>query len=125
MSVTSRASRTPIPAPSLGGTLADERNSFARYLSRQRSAKTADVYLSSLDQFTRYLAETGMPMAVEAISREHVESWVEHLQARVSPATVSVRYRDSSQRNGVPLEEAVAHVVEVVRSQVNTGPSAG
>ena len=38
--------------------------------------------------------------------------------------TVSFRYRDGSQRNGVPLDEAVAHVAEVVRSRVNAGPSA-
>ena len=42
----------------------------------------------------------------------------------VSAGTVSFRYRDGSQRNGVPVDEAVAHVVEIVRSRVNTGPSA-
>ena len=42
----------------------------------------------------------------------------------VSAGTVSFRYRDGSQRNGVPLDEAVAHVVEVVRSRVNAGPTA-
>jgi threonyl-tRNA synthetase len=42
----------------------------------------------------------------------------------VAGGTVSFRYRDGSQRNGVPLDEAVAHVVDVVRSRVNTGPSA-
>jgi threonyl-tRNA synthetase len=42
----------------------------------------------------------------------------------VAAGTVSFRYRDGSQRNAVPLDEAVAHVVEVVRSRVNTGPSA-
>ncbi|MGC9668534.1 threonine--tRNA ligase [Planosporangium sp. 12N6] len=42
----------------------------------------------------------------------------------VSGGTVSFRYRDGSQRNGVPIEEAVAHVVEVVRSRTNAGPSA-
>jgi threonyl-tRNA synthetase len=42
----------------------------------------------------------------------------------VAGGTVSFRYRDGSQRNAVPLDEAVAHVVEVVRSRVNTGPSA-
>ncbi|MGA3565314.1 threonine--tRNA ligase [Melissospora conviva] len=42
----------------------------------------------------------------------------------VAAGTVSFRYRDGSQRNGVPLEEAVAHVVEVVRSRTNAGPSA-
>ncbi|GLY96004.1 threonine--tRNA ligase [Actinoplanes sp. NBRC 103695] len=42
----------------------------------------------------------------------------------VAAGTVSFRYRDGSQRNGVPLDEAVAHVADVVRSRVNTGPSA-
>ena len=42
----------------------------------------------------------------------------------VADGTVSFRYRDGSQRNGVPLAEAVAHVIEVVRSRTNTGPSA-
>ncbi len=41
-----------------------------------------------------------------------------------SAGTVSFRYRDGSQRNGVPMDEAVAHVVEVVESRVNEGPSA-
>jgi threonyl-tRNA synthetase len=44
--------------------------------------------------------------------------------ADVAAGTVSFRYRDGSQRNGVPLDEAVAHVVEVVRSRTNSGPSA-
>ena len=42
----------------------------------------------------------------------------------VEGGTVSFRYRDGSQRNGVPLDEAVAHVVEVVRSRTNNGPTA-
>ncbi len=43
----------------------------------------------------------------------------------VAAGTVSFRYRDGSQRNGVPIAEAVAHVVEVVGSRTNAGPSAG
>jgi threonyl-tRNA synthetase len=43
----------------------------------------------------------------------------------VEGGTVSFRYRDGSQRNGVPLDEAVGHVLEVVRSRTNAGPSAG
>jgi threonyl-tRNA synthetase len=42
----------------------------------------------------------------------------------VDGGTVSFRYRDGSQRNGVPLDEAVAHVVDVVRSRTNAGPTA-
>jgi threonyl-tRNA synthetase len=43
----------------------------------------------------------------------------------VAGGTVSFRYRDGSQRNGVPLDEAVAHVLDVIASRTNVGPSAG
>ncbi|HEY7174056.1 MAG TPA: threonine--tRNA ligase, partial [Micromonosporaceae bacterium] len=42
----------------------------------------------------------------------------------VQGATVSFRYRDGSQRNNVPLDDAVAHILDVVRSRTNDGPSA-
>jgi threonyl-tRNA synthetase len=42
----------------------------------------------------------------------------------VAGGTVSFRYRDGSQQNGMSIDDAVAHVVEVVRSRTNTGPSA-
>jgi threonyl-tRNA synthetase len=42
----------------------------------------------------------------------------------VAAGTVSFRYRDGSQRNGVPMAEAVTHVLDVVASRSNAGPSA-
>ncbi|MEV7330306.1 threonine--tRNA ligase [Micromonospora sp. NPDC093244] len=42
----------------------------------------------------------------------------------VAAGTVSFRYRDGSQRNGVPVAEAVTHVLDVVTSRTNIGPSA-
>ncbi|MEH0985922.1 threonine--tRNA ligase [Micromonospora sp. CPCC 205556] len=42
----------------------------------------------------------------------------------VAAGTVSFRYRDGSQRNGVPMTEAVTHVLDVVGSRANSGPSA-
>jgi threonyl-tRNA synthetase len=42
----------------------------------------------------------------------------------VAGNTVSFRYRDGSQRNGVSLDDAVAHVIEFVKSRANSGPSA-
>jgi threonyl-tRNA synthetase len=41
----------------------------------------------------------------------------------VSDGTVSFRYRDGSQRNGVPLDEALEHVLFVVRTRDNVGPT--
>ncbi|MEU5788798.1 threonine--tRNA ligase [Micromonospora purpureochromogenes] len=42
----------------------------------------------------------------------------------VAAGTVSFRYRDGSQRNGVPMAEAVTHVLDVVSSRSNSGPAA-
>ncbi|GAA0274081.1 threonine--tRNA ligase [Cryptosporangium japonicum] len=42
----------------------------------------------------------------------------------VAAGTVSFRYRDGSQRNGVPLDAAIEHVLDVVRSRTNVSPSA-
>jgi threonyl-tRNA synthetase len=42
----------------------------------------------------------------------------------VADGAVSFRFRDGSQLNGLPLDDAVAHVLEVVRSRTNVGPSA-
>lgn len=42
----------------------------------------------------------------------------------VAKGTVSFRFRDSSQRNGVPVEEAVAYVAELNTSRANESPSA-
>ncbi|RKN16134.1 threonine--tRNA ligase [Micromonospora musae] len=42
----------------------------------------------------------------------------------VAAGTVSFRYRDGSQRNGVSMSEAVTHVLDVVGSRTNIGPSA-
>ncbi|MFG1872931.1 threonine--tRNA ligase [Micromonospora arborensis] len=42
----------------------------------------------------------------------------------VAAGTVSFRYRDGSQRNGVPIAEAVTHVLDVVSTRTNIGPSA-
>ncbi|MBQ0907008.1 threonine--tRNA ligase [Micromonospora sp. U21] len=42
----------------------------------------------------------------------------------VAAGTVSFRYRDGSQRNGVPIAEAVTHILDVVSTRTNIGPSA-
>jgi hypothetical protein len=38
--------------------------------------------------------------------------------------TVSFRYRDGSQRNGVPLDQAAEEILATIRGRVNAGPSA-
>jgi site-specific recombinase XerD len=46
-----------------------------------------------VDQFARFLADSGMPTDVANIKREHVEAFIEHLLEHWKPATANNRYR--------------------------------
>ncbi len=94
-----------------------------------------DEHIGYLDSFVARLRAEGIRAEVDG-SSDRMQKKIRTAQQQKIPfmaiagdedvegGTVSFRYRDGSQRNNVPLDEAVAHVVEVVRSQVNTGPSA-
>ena len=58
-----------------------------------RSPKTRETYLEATGQLADFLEARGMPTAVAAPTREHVETFVEHLVEHRSPATASNRYR--------------------------------
>ncbi|SBT39660.1 threonine--tRNA ligase [Micromonospora narathiwatensis] len=94
------------------------------------------------EDHTDYLQEFVAALRVEGI-RAEVDAGDERMQKKIRNAqqqkipfmviagdddvaagTVSFRYRDGSQRNGVPVAEAVAHVLDVVNSRTNSGPSA-
>ena len=77
-----------------GPTVADLVDSFARHLrAENKSPKTITGYLQSVNQFAAFLHDKGMPEAVDALRREHVEAFIEHLVERWKPATASNRYR--------------------------------
>ncbi|MGN9913002.1 threonine--tRNA ligase [Phytohabitans sp. LJ34] len=94
-----------------------------------------DDHAAYLDSFVALLREQGIRAEVDT-SDDRMQKKIRTAQqqkipfmaiagdADVEAGTVSFRYRDGSQRNGVPLAEAVAHVVEVVKSRTNAGPSA-
>jgi threonyl-tRNA synthetase len=92
-------------------------------------------HVSYLSDFAARLREAGIRVEVDD-SDERMQKKIRTAQQQkipfmaiagdddVSGGTISFRYRDGSQRNGMPLDEAVAHVVDVVRSRTNAGPSA-
>jgi threonyl-tRNA synthetase len=94
-----------------------------------------DVHVPHLEEFAAALRAHGIRAEVDT-SDDRMQKKIRTAQqqkipfmaiagdADVDAGAVSFRYRDGSQRNGVPLPEAVAHVVEVVRSRTNAGPSA-
>jgi threonyl-tRNA synthetase len=86
--------------------------SFVDMLKKQRIRAEVDASDDRMQKKIRTAQQQKIPFMVIAGDED------------VAAGTVSFRYRDGSQRNGVPLDEAVAHVVEVVRSRTNVGPSA-
>jgi len=94
-----------------------------------------DEHAGYLEEFVARLRKQGIRAEVDH-SDDRMQKKIRTAQQQKIPfmaiagdddlngGTVSFRYRDGSQRNAVPIDEAVAHVVEVVRSRVNTGPSA-
>jgi threonyl-tRNA synthetase len=94
-----------------------------------------DDHVPYLTSFVKSLRNNGIRADVDD-SDERMQKKIRNAQGQkipfmalagdqdVADGTVSFRYRDGSQRNGVPLAEAVEHVVDVVRSRVNVGPSA-
>jgi site-specific recombinase XerD len=82
----------------LSDLLADWRISLR---ARGRSLATIASYLTVAESFCAYLSASGMPRAVEAISREHVEAYLADMRERgLSPATVAKHYRSLQQLFG-------------------------
>ncbi len=83
------------PAAATGLTIDTAIDSYRLSLrAGNKSPATIKTYLAALAQFSRFLADRGMPRTLRAIRREHVEAFVVSLQdAGQRPATVSVAYR--------------------------------
>lgn len=78
-----------------GYTLEKAAPSFVRSLrAANKSPATIRAYSSAVSLLDRYLASQGMPRAVGAIRREHIEAWLVSLQeAGNRPSSVNNRYR--------------------------------
>lgn len=65
--------------------------------ARNRSAETIKSYLRCGQNLTDWLVTQGMPTAVTAISREHIEAFLADMLDRLSPATAAKHYRSLQQ----------------------------
>jgi site-specific recombinase XerD len=73
--------------------------SWRRHLrAENRLPRTVQSYLEAALQFQDFLVQQGMPTVVAALTREHVEAFLEHLADRgLKPNTVAIRYRSLQQ----------------------------
>ena len=59
-----------------------------------RSPATIHTYIDAAERLERFLRDSGMPLALAGIRREHIEAFLVGLQdAGSRPATVSLAYR--------------------------------
>jgi site-specific recombinase XerD len=65
--------------------------------ARNLSDRTIETYLEAVRLFTGFLRSAGMPNEVSNITREHVEAFLASELERVSPSSVSIRYRGLQQ----------------------------
>lgn len=84
-----------VPArPEQDSPLLAEAARFARSLRAGNKAETTvRTYMEAVTQLDQFLAGAGMPRDPEALSREHVESFIADVLSRRRPATASNRYR--------------------------------
>ncbi len=86
--------QTTMAAP----TLTELAPSFERsLLAENKSPKTVKAYMEALRLFRGFLADQGMPQAVEGVRREHIETFVADQLARWKPTTANIRYRSLQQ----------------------------
>jgi site-specific recombinase XerD len=81
------------------GALAVNAARFGRHLrAAGLSPKTERTYLEGVANLAAFLIERGMPSAIEAITREHLEEWLIAMrEAGRKPTTVAARYRSVQQ----------------------------
>ena len=76
-----------------GVDIADLAGSFELSLrARNRSRRTVQSYLETVEQFRRWQVEHNLPTLVLAVASEHIETWLAELSENRRPTTVRIRY---------------------------------
>jgi site-specific recombinase XerD len=87
-----------VRSPAIVGDLHALLPSWRRHLRAANLApRTIISYLAAGDALDAFLLERGMPTAVAAIRREHIEAFIESLLERKSANTAANRYRSLQQ----------------------------
>ncbi len=88
----------PASASHGSADIAANAQSFARHLrAANKAPATIKGYQDAVALLDAFLEDRGMPRAVAAIHREHVEAFVEDQLARLKPASAANRYRSLQQ----------------------------
>lgn len=76
------------------GDLASHLRLYERSLrAANRAEPTIYKYVLTAQQLIAFFTETGMPTEASAVSREHVEAFIEHTLTVAKPSTAATRYQ--------------------------------
>lgn len=97
---------------------------FVNHLhAEHRSPRTVESYVDSARQLATFLESNGMPLAVPAIRREHVEAYLADLTAQGrKPATAALRYRSLRVFFGWLVDEDVIDVSPMAKMSAPSAP---
>ena len=87
-----------------------------------KAPRTIQTYMESARQFLAFLVEHGTRTDAVAITREHVELWIEGILERATPGTASVRFRALQRLFGWLEEEGEITLGPMTRMSPPTVP---
>ena len=114
--------RSAVTKASVNDIKALQRDFERSQRAARRSPRTIGTYREAIDQLAVFLERAGMPTSVPAIRREHVEAFMEELNARTKPATASNRFRALQQFFKFAVEEEEIDRSPMERMQRPTVP---
>jgi threonyl-tRNA synthetase len=104
------------PVQVVGIPVTDEQVDYLSEVADQLRARGVRVEVDASDE--------RMQKKIRTAQRQKVPFMVIAGATDTEAGAVSFRFRDGTQRNGVPIDEAVAAIVDVIDRRVNTSPTA-
>ena len=104
------------PVQVIGVPISEEQNDYLADVAEQLRARGIRVEVDTSDD--------RMQKKIRSAQKQKVPFMLIAGATDVEAGAVSFRYRDGSQRNGIPVAQAVEEIVEIVSRRLNTSPNA-
>jgi threonyl-tRNA synthetase len=104
------------PVQAIGIPVTDEQVGYLQQVAEQMRARGIRVEVDSSDD--------RMQKKIRSAQQQKVPFMLIAGATDADAGAVSFRYRDGSQRNGIPVDQAVEEIEGTVRRRINTSPSA-
>jgi site-specific recombinase XerD len=114
----SEVTRQRVPEATTSPTILELLPSFRRHLAAENKApRTAQAYTEGITRLHEYLVVQGMPTALSAITREHVEAFLADQLARLKATSARSRYASCRQFFRWAVEEGEITESPMVRTR--------